>query len=258
MLIDAGIAIRKFRKQTHEYGLSLGKVAGILITHHHIDHVRALGILNHKDGIPVYMTELTKKGIACNPAITKKPDPGRTTIIQPAQTLSLIDLQITPFGVPHDSKDNSGYFIRHGNTNFCIVTDCGKWTDEIEHYVSQATHLVLESNYDPDMLARGPYPAMLQNRIRSGKGHLSNPQAAEIITRHANHLHNIWLCHLSEQNNTPELALASAREALASCGNTTTELVALSREKPSSLYKLENEEEGQYIFNGQLLLFPLQ
>lgn len=237
LLIDAGIAIRKLRKQMHEYGLSLGKVAGILVTHHHIDHVRSLGILNNKDNIRVYMTDKTRLGIHFNPTITKKPLPNRTTIIHHGQPLQIADMEITPFAVPHDSRDNSGFLVRHGDTRLCIVTDCGHWTDEIEHHVSQATHLVLESNYDPLMLARGPYPIMLQNRIRNGNGHFSNPQAAEIIARHQNHLHNIWLCHLSEKNNTPDIALQTA---LAALNHADVEIIALEREKPSRKYDLEN------------------
>lgn len=236
LLIDAGIAERRFRKQTHQYGMSIGKVAAVLVTHHHIDHIRALGILSQKDGLPVYMTEETKKGIFLNRHITKKPRLESITTIYKGNTFRLLDMDITPFGVPHDSRDNSGFLICRGSVRLCIVTDCGHWTDEIERYVSQATHLVLESNYDPDMLASGPYPLILQDRIRNGNGHLSNPQAAEVIARHCQHLKMIWLCHLSEQNNTPSLALDSAMRAL---GDGLTTIVALDREKPSKQFDLE-------------------
>lgn len=238
LMIDAGVAIRKLRKQMHEYGLSVGRLAGVLVTHHHIDHTRSLGILNQKDGLHIYMTEKTKNGIMYNPSITKKPSAERTTIIRQAEPFALLDMQITPFDVPHDSKDNTGFLICHGSTRLCIVTDCGHWTEEVERYVSQATHLVLESNYDPEMLAHGPYPVMLQNRIRNGNGHLSNQQAAEVIRRHCHHLSNIWLCHLSEKNNTPQLAMQAATEALAAAGG-NARLVALDREKPSRQYDLE-------------------
>ncbi|MBP5629828.1 MAG: MBL fold metallo-hydrolase [Bacteroidaceae bacterium] len=236
LLIDAGIAERKFRKHTREYGISLGKVAAILVTHHHIDHIRTLGILNQKDGMPVYMTEETKKGIFLNRYLGKKPRIETVTTIYKGSTFRMLGMEITPFSVPHDSRDNIGFFISHDNVRLCIVTDCGHWTNEIERYVSQATHLVLESNYDPDMLANGPYPIVLQNRIRNGQGHLSNPQAAEVIARHCDHLKIIWLCHLSEQNNTPQLALASAKQA---AGNALTNIIALDREKPSKQYDLE-------------------
>ncbi|MBO4486740.1 MAG: MBL fold metallo-hydrolase [Bacteroidaceae bacterium] len=235
LLIDAGVPIRQFRKLTREYGLSLGKVAGVLVTHHHIDHTRALGILNQKDNIQVYMTEKTKQAIDCNLALKKKPLTDRTTFIRDGEIFRLAGMEITPFEVPHDSSDNSGFLIQHGETRFCIVTDCGHWTDVTEQYVSQATHLVLESNYDPQMLAEGPYPPRLQQRIRGGNGHFSNPQAAEVIARHSSHLKNVWLCHLSEHNNRPELALQTAQGAL---GSDTVAIVALERKQPSRLYDL--------------------
>ncbi|MCH5179169.1 MAG: MBL fold metallo-hydrolase [Prevotellaceae bacterium] len=235
VLIDAGVAIRRFRKQTHEYGISLGKVAAVFVTHHHIDHVRALGILNQKDGLPIYLSEETMRGIIYNPVITKKPDWERATLLTKGQPLNLQDMEITPFDVPHDSRDNTGYIVRHGQSTLCLVTDCGHWTDEIEQHVSQATHLVIEANYDPDMLRNGPYPVVLQNRIRNGKGHLSNIEAAEVISRHRHHLKHVWLCHLSEKNNTPALALQATQQAAAGA----VEVVALDREKPSRKYVLE-------------------
>ena len=236
IMIDAGIAERRLRKQTHQYGMSLGKVAAILVTHHHIDHVRALAVLNQKDNLPVYMTEETKKGIFLNRHITKKPRLEDITTFYWGTSFRLLDIDITPFAVPHDSRDNTGFLISHGSVRLCIVTDCGHWTDEIERHVNEATHLVLESNYDPLMLARGPYPLVLQDRIRGGNGHLSNQQAAEIIARHCYHLKTIWLCHLSEQNNTPQLALDSAMHAL---GDGPATIIALDREKPSRQYDLE-------------------
>ena len=169
-MIDAGIAERRLRKLTQQYGMTLGKVAAVLVTHHHIDHVRALAGLNQKENIPVYMTEETKKGIFINRHITKKPRLEDITTFYWGNTFRLLDMNITPFSVPHDSRDNSGFLITHDSVRLCIVTDCGHWTDEIESHVSQATHLVLESNYDPLMLARGPYPLILQDRIRGRRG----------------------------------------------------------------------------------------
>ncbi len=237
ILIDAGVAIRRFQKDMRNYGASLGKVAGILVTHNHVDHVRCLGILNNKHEIPVYLTDLTMQGIKENPVITKKPNTANSHIIEKDKSFRILDLEITPFEVPHDSKDCVGYFIRHGATTFCIVTDCGNWTDTIDKYVAQAEHIVLESNYDPIMLSSGPYPIFLQNRIRNGHGHLSNDQAAEVIKQHQHHLKNIWLCHLSEKNNTPQAALESACSAL--CENSTTKITALSRITPSNFFDLE-------------------
>lgn len=238
IMIDAGIGIRKLQKAYREYGHNLANTKAILVTHRHVDHARCLGLLNVKHRIHAYMTEVTMQGIADNPAITKKPERASTTFIHSEESFNIGSLEITPFDVPHDSKGNVGYFIKHGDTRFCLVTDCGTYTPLIEKYVSQATHLVLESNYDPHMLATGPYPIYLQNRIKGGFGHLANGMAAEIIGKHAPHLKHVWLCHLSEKNNTPQLALESA---LGAVPPDSLPIVALNRTSPSQLFKIEPE-----------------
>lgn len=259
IMIDAGVPIRRLKKLMRAYGFSTGKMNGILLTHNHIDHVRSLGILSQKDRLTAYMTKGTLEGIRLNPAISKKPQPALVKLIEKGQAFTLADMEITPFEVPHDSRDNVGYLICHGRTRFCLVTDCGHWTDEIESYVSGANHLVLESNYDEQMLQSGPYPVFLQNRIRGGKGHLSNREAADVLQRHSGHLKRVWLCHLSEKNNTPALALESARAAvgvgLAPAHRALPIVEALEREQPSRPVDLEEDahtpEEGT-----QLELFP--
>ncbi len=257
IMIDAGVRIRKLRKMLREYGVSTGKIDGILVTHNHIDHVRSLGILSSKDKVRVFLTEGTLKGIRSNPRITKKPNPDTTTLIEKGKPFMIGDVEVTAFSVPHDAVDNVGYMLRHNKTHFCLVTDCGHWTEEIDAYVKEATHLVVESNYDEQMLTNGPYPIFLQNRIRSNHGHLSNPEAADVIRRHGHHLRNIWLCHLSDHNNTHTLALQNALDAWAEttgdktatpdANNQSTahlstpspQIIALEREKPSPLYDLE-------------------
>lgn len=245
IMIDAGVAIRKLRKMLREYGVSIGKMNGILVTHNHIDHVRSLGVLTIKDNVRSFLTEGTLKGIHMNPRITKKPNPDTITVIEKGQPFVIGDLEVTAFSVPHDAADNVGYFIRHGQTCFCLVTDCGHWTDEIDHYVGEATHLVVESNYDEQMLSTGPYPIFLQNRIRGVHGHLSNHETADVIHRHGHHLRNIWLCHLSDHNNTRDLALQSALNAWAEQSGTdiasSPQIIALEREQPSPVFDLERQ-----------------
>lgn len=234
--IDAGVGIRKLKKYLREYGISLGQIDGILVTHNHVDHVRSLGLLNQKDHLTVYMTRGVRDGIMENPVITRKPLTETSVIIEKQKPFTLAGAEITAFEVPHDSKDNVGYLIRHNNVAFCIVTDCGQWTREIEDHVSQATHLVVESNYDRLMLSQGPYPARLQHRISNGYGHFENALAADVIRRHQHHLRHVWLCHLSENNNTPRLALQSARAALNE--NSLLPIDVLDRTLPSRLFQL--------------------
>ena len=228
IFIDAGIPIRKLRKLFREHGVSPAKVDGILVTHDHADHVRSVGALNKKEGIDVYATLLVSEGIKSNPAISQKPLREKTHAITKGDPFFLAGMKIVAFEVPHDSHDNVGYLVTYGDTRLCIVTDCGKPTEEIEHHISQASQLVLESNYDKDMLENGPYPLRLKRRITNGYGHLSNDLAAEIIHRHCHHLKKVWLCHISDNNNSPELALAATKKM---SGNIA--IVALDREKPS-------------------------
>ena len=237
VLIDAGVGIRKIKKYFREYGIKICKIKGIIVTHNHMDHVRCLGILNEKDGMPVYLTEKTFEGIKENPAITKKPKKETTTFIEKNKPFTLAGMEICAFNVPHDSKDNVGYHIKYGETSFCLVTDCGHWTEEIDAYVGNSSYLVLESNYDTLLLERGPYPKKLKNRITNGNGHLSNKTASEIIAQHQHHLKKVWLCHLSEKNNTLQHALTSAKENL---NDDKKEIVeVLTRTLPSKMFEFE-------------------
>lgn len=124
--------------------------------------------------------------------------------------------------------DNSGYFIRFGNHRFTLATDVGTITDEVAYYICKANHLVIESNYDEEMLNNGRYPYPLKQRITSGSGHLSNRQTAEFLANnYSSDLRNIWLCHLSGDNNNPELAYQTVETHLNRKGIKVGEQVSL-------------------------------
>ena len=134
-------------------------------------------------------------------------------------TLNVGDMCITAFDVPHDSSDCVGYRVEFGDVIFCIITDVGHVTEIIRHQVGEANYLVLEANYDEDMLMMGPYPAYLKGRIRGEKGHLSNKDSARLVAEYASPaLKQIWLCHLSEENNHPELARKTYESVLREYG----------------------------------------
>ncbi len=237
LLIDAGIGIRKLRKYFREYGIKMCNIKGILVTHNHLDHVKSVGILNRKDGFPVYLTRKTFEGIMENPAITKKPDKENVIFINKLEPFNLAGIKICAFEVPHDSKDNVGFLLEHKNTTFCLVTDCGELTCTIDDYISRTNFLVLESNYDVAMLEQGPYPKKLKLRISSSNGHLSNDVAAATISKHQTHLKQVWLCHLSEKNNTPSLALSSVAKSLTASNDCRIDV--LDRTLPSKMFELE-------------------
>ena len=219
ILIDAGIGIRRMKRNMKEYGLSFSDIQGIIITHDHADHIKAAGQISKEYNIPVYATELVHKGINNNYHTSKPVDADKAHLIEEGEEFQLAGFCITPFAIPHDSSENVGYCIRHGNETFTIMTDVGMPTDTVKQYILQSNYLVLEANYDVEMLRGGKYPKILQDRIMSGTGHLSNHQAAQVLAECIHpELRNVWLCHLSEENNHPELARKTVEMHLRSFG----------------------------------------
>ena len=162
--------------------------------------------------------------------------------LQKDVTTQIGAFQVTPFAVPHDSVDNVGYEIVTENLTFVIVTDCGSMTDTIKEHLSRANFLVIEANHDPEMLAEGPYPAHLKARIVSQVGHMSNQDCGKALAENATaELRHVWLCHLSEENNHPELARKTVDATLRSYGIVPGKdflLDVLKRKTPSGPFDL--------------------
>lgn len=245
ILIDAGIGVRTLKKHMRNYGLSLDDVDAVFITHDHADHIKAVGHLANDLDKPIYATQLVHEGINRNYCVTSKLTETHRRYLEKGTTLQLGDIKITPFEVPHDSTDCVGYLVELDGTTFCLLTDVGHVTPTIEEAVSQAAYLVVEANHDEDMLMMGPYPAYLKGRIRSGRGHLCNKDSATLIAEHATpKLQHVWLCHLSEENNHPELARKTVDSILRSYGllpGVDFQLDILRRKVPSELHELKGE-----------------
>lgn len=238
ILIDAGIGIRTIKKTLREYGIAMEKIIAVLVTHDHADHIKTIGCMGDKLNIPIYATEAVHDGIRRNTYLNASLQTTRR-IIEKEKVFSIKDFEIIAFEVPHDSLENVGYEIRLEEQKFVLITDIGRITDTIRQHASQATHLVIEANYDEEMLQNGKYPYYLKRRITSGMGHLSNRLSAEFIASiYNNNLQNIWLCHLSQDNNHPELAYKEVELALQTNGVITgkdVKLEVLSRYKASGL-----------------------
>lgn len=240
-MIDLGIGIRHFKKHFRDYGLSLAKIDAILVTHDHTDHVKAVGVLSNEFHLPVYASEAVHNGMQRNHFMSKKVKDEDKRFTEVAKTFEVGPFSITPFDVPHDSSANSGYFITVGDLQFCLITDAGHVTDAMKEQLRKANHIVLEANYDDAMLATGPYPAYLKKRIMSERGHLSNTECAETLAECLNpEAKQVWLCHLSEENNHPELARKTISTALEQAGIDLekTQLSVLRRTVPSALHEL--------------------
>ncbi len=215
MLIDAGLGPRIIKKRLAEYGIDFSTIYALLITHDHFDHIKSAGYLAEKLNIPVYATEKVHQGIRNCPLVKNTINGTNKRIIEKGKSFQIEDFRITAFNVPHDSADNAGYFLEFGNHKLTLATDIGTITDDLAYYISKANHLVIESNYDEEMLQNGRYPYYLKQRISNGTGHLSNRQLAEFLANNCTpHLRNIWLCHLSGDNNYPELAYETMENAL--------------------------------------------
>lgn len=216
IIIDLGLGIRTFKKTYKDYGCSFGDIQGVLVTHNHTDHTKAVGYLSNEFHIPVYTTEAVHEGMRKNPFLSKKIRPQELKIITHLSPFQIGPFTITAFPVPHDSYGNNGYIIRYKDVVFCLITDIGHITPEIEEAVSKSTHLVVESNYDHQMLETGPYPMRLKKRIEGPYGHLSNAETAQLLANYLSPelIQRVWLCHLSEENNKPELASQTCLSAL--------------------------------------------
>lgn len=238
ILIDAGIGIRSILKILREYGVSLDKIQGVLVTHDHADHVKTIGCLGDKYNIPVYATEAVHGGIERNRYIQPCLGPSKR-FIRKDEAFKIRDFDITAFDVPHDSIENVGYHIRCENQVFVLITDIGRITETIRHYAMQANHLVIETNYDEEMLRTGRYPFHLKQRISSGMGHISNHLTADFIADiYHRELKSIWLCHLSQDNNHPDLAYKAVEQSLRNIGIIAGKdiyLSTLNRHKASGL-----------------------
>ena len=199
--------------------MKMGKVRALLITHDHADHIKAAGKLSNEYSLPVYATPLVHEGIDRNyQAAVKIPLEHRHNIEtdEPFQIGSFI---ITAFSLPHDASENVGYHIEVGDYHFTVMTDVGDITENVKHYIAQSTHLILEANYDEEMLQQGRYPDILKERITCGRGHLSNKKTAQaLVDNFHENLKHVWLCHLSEENNHPELARKTVETVLHSYG----------------------------------------
>jgi phosphoribosyl 1,2-cyclic phosphodiesterase len=242
ILFDAGLSLRTIKKILNDYEIELEQIMAVFITHDHFDHIRSVGSLGEKEGIPIYATSLVHTGIENNHYVDAKLYASRK-IIEKGQSVSIKDFTITAFSVPHDASDCVGYLIQYEHHNFVLATDVGHIDETVGEYIRVANHLIIEANYDREMLLQGRYPDFLKERIMNGRGHLCNSETAGFLATNFDfHLKNIWLCHLSKDNNHPALACKTVELALDQCGiriGKDVSLTALQRTTPSELYLLK-------------------
>lgn len=230
VLIDAGISCKETELRMKRLGLMMGKVKAIFISHEHSDHIYGLTTLSKKYQLPVYITPDTKR----NGRVSVKED--LTFSFKAYEPVSIGNLSVLPFPKEHDAIDPHSFVVSHNDVHVGVFTDIGVACDHVVSQFKKCHAVILESNYDADMLERGRYTPMLKNRIRGGKGHLSNMQALELfLTHRPEFMSHLFLGHLSAENNTQKIV----KNLFADVAG-PTQVVIASRSKETDLYQIRN------------------
>ena len=238
IMVDVGITGKAISSNLEFINLRAKRINAFLITHEHIDHIRGAGIFARKYSVPGYATQGT--WLAMCDKLGEIPQENMRTI-DPEQDFFIGNLSVQPFATPHDAAESVGYVISTSDgARFGLATDIGCVRTGWLNTIRGCAAVLLESNYDPDMLKAGKYPYDLKRRIMSRKGHLSNDDAAEVaISLIASGTTQIVLGHLSKENNFPELALTSCQTACARCG-AEAEITVAKRDGNSGVYTVKS------------------
>ena len=211
LLVDVGISRKKTIESLAKMDLGLSDINGIFITHEHTDHISGLRLIAQKTKMPIYATQGTINAILKMPESTQI-DPERFIAVKPDEKLTVGDITACPIHISHDAADPVGYRFRCGTKKACVCTDLGCFNDYTAACLKNSDVVLLEANHDVNMLETGPYPYPLKRRIMSEQGHLSNANTGELLCRVLNdHMKAIFLGHLSQENNLPELAYETVR-----------------------------------------------
>lgn len=216
ILVDAGVSLKKITEGLSSIGTDISDINAILISHEHSDHVQSLGNISHKFDIPIFANSKTCDAM---PKQMDKIDSKNVHLFNVNENFEIGDLSVHPFSIPHDAANPCGFNIFNDNKKISIATDLGHMTNEIIDCLENSDFLLLESNYDPEVLKCCKYPFLLKQRIAGPNGHLSNNLAGKTIGHLINSgLKNVTLGHLSKENNFPELAYNTVLEELHNLG----------------------------------------
>lgn len=213
ILIDAGVSTKKIENALAEINISPENISGILVTHEHSDHIQSLGTISKKYNIPVFADKETWDAISVEQKNKISIENQKTFVID--DKFEIGDLNILPFSIPHDAANPCGFNIFHGNSKISIATDLGHMTPQILKNLENSSFILLESNYEPEVLKYSKYPYILKMRIDGPNGHLSNIMAGKTISHLIpTGLQSVMLGHLSKENNFPELAYKTVMEQI--------------------------------------------
>lgn len=220
VLVDCGFSLRETERRLARLNLTASQLSGILVTHEHGDHIAGVSKLAKRHNLPVWITHGTLR--AQRSAFERDVI---LTEIHPEESFSVGDIEVHPYSVPHDSIEPVQYVLFDGQHRLGVLTDAGHVTPHIESMLNGCDALVLECNHDAEMLARGNYPQSLKLRVGGHYGHLNNQQSAALLSKiDCARLQHLVAAHLSQRNNSPELAVRALSGAL----NCTEDWIAVA------------------------------
>ena len=229
ILIDCGLSVRQLRLRAAALGEAIENIDAVFVTHEHGDHCLGLGTLARQCGVPVFMTPGTlanlPKKVGVLPTVTP---------FEAGESVEIGAVRVGSFSVTHDAADPVGYCIESNGTKLGIACDLGLVTNLVRLQLEGSHALILESNHCPRMLQNSSYPPAIQQRIAGNMGHLSNQNACSLLSSILHdRLQLVVLVHISEQNNSPELAVSMATRAL---NGHPAELHVAPQDRPTRLF----------------------
>lgn len=238
ILVDAGVSSKKIEKALNEISVDPCSLDAILITHEHTDHVQGLGTFSKKFDVPVFVNQETLDAM---PKQKDKIDSKNINMFKVSDKFSVGDLDIKPFAIPHDAVNPCGFNIFKDNKKISIATDIGHMTNDIIKCLEESLFVMLEANYDPEVLKCSSYPFILKSRIAGPTGHLSNEIAGKTITHLLKSgLKTAMLGHLSKESNFPELAYQTVMDEilLSNYGENSLGLSVANRDLHSKIIRI--------------------
>ena len=239
ILIDAGVSCKKIETALQTgFNLSLKDIDAIFVTHEHVDHSKSLNLISSKYNLPVFASQGTWNALKEK---TEKISEDNKKIFEIDKSFEFKDLRVFPFSTYHDAAEPCGFNIYNNNSKVSIATDLGHIDDTIFNNLKESSFVMLESNYEPNILKYSSYPYKLKRRISSEQGHLSNGDAGETISRLIDYgLKDVLLIHLSKENNVPEIAYETVVEKLKN-KNYSLDNINLNvapRDNPSKIFNI--------------------
>ena len=235
LLIDAGVSLKKIEAGLETLNVSPSSLDGILVTHEHSDHIQSLGNLSKKFNLPVYANSETFDAM---PKQTDKISTENINKFKVAEKFQIKDIEVNPFSIPHDAANPCGFNITNNSDKISIATDIRHMTNDILKQLEDSKFILLESNYDTEVLKCSKYPYLLKQRIAGPNGHLSNDVASKVINYLLQgNLKTAMLGHLSKESNFPELAYQTVVDEIIRAGTDVSKLnlSVASRDKVGNL-----------------------